>query len=377
MSGMTFLRLVIFTVLLPSACGIYMAKREHMEGGGFSLARIYVYGWILMFALFEILCVPYAVLQKHFSSFARVYEICVFVMAALSVLSFCLLIRRQKAKLCEASEEKKQEQKEKQNQEKTQGKKQDQEKKKRILRTVLWIFVIVLVAAQMLYLFFYNHMDGDDSYYIAESVLTDYYDTMFQRDAYTGMPMGLDDRHALSANPIFITWLGKMCGLHPAVMAHSILAPLLLCIMYCIYTLIGRSLLAKHENYIPVFVLFINIWYIWGNVSIYTAETFMYTRTWQGKAIFANLIIPLVFYCLYEMMKKRQKTQWIMLALLSLTGVFATTAAVYLIPLVYGIVGICLWIREKTFRPCFYLMLCCIPSLILGVVYRYLIAVWG
>lgn len=373
MSGMTFLRLVIFTVLLPSACGIYMAKREHMEGGDFSFAGIYVYGWILMFALFEVLCVPYAVLQKHFSSFARVYEICVFLMAVISVLLFCLLIRRQKTKLCEASEEKKQEQEEK----KVRGKNREQKKTKSLWRTVLWIFVIVLVAAQMLYLFFYNHMDGDDSYYIAESVLTDYYDTMFQRDAYTGMPMGLDDRHALSANPIFITWIARMCGLHPAVMAHSILAPLLLCIMYCIYTLIGRSLLAKHENYVPVFVLFINIWYIWGNVSIYTAETFMYTRTWQGKAIFANLIMPLVIYCLYEMMKKRQKTQWIMLTLLSLTGVFATTAAVYLIPLVYGIVGICLWIREKTFRPCFYLMLCCIPSLILGVVYRYLIAVWG
>ena len=110
MSGMTFLRLVIFTVLLPSACGIYMAKREHMEGGGFSLARIYVYGWILMFALFEILCVPYAVLQKRFSSFARVYEICVFVMAALSVLSFCLLIRRQRINPCADPEEKNQDQ---------------------------------------------------------------------------------------------------------------------------------------------------------------------------------------------------------------------------------------------------------------------------
>lgn len=363
MSGILILKLGIFIVCLPFLCGLSAAERERCEGGSFSVVKGYVYGWIFMFALFEVLCVPYTVLQKHFQSLAQVYTICVTVMAAVSFVLFA--VSRKRTGRQRAADKRREPELP-----------ASKDKKGKKLCMLLWGIVILLIMAQMGYLIFYQHLDGDDSYYIAESVLTQYFDTMFQRDAYTGMPMGLDVRHALSANPVFITWLSEMCGVHPAVLAHTVLAPVFLMLMYCIYAMTGQAFLKKYRSYVPVFLLFINLWYLWGNVSIYTAETFMYTRTWQGKAMFSNLILPLVVYMLYEAITEGRKIQWVMLTLLSVAGVFVTTAAVYLIPLVYGTVGLGQWIRGKSFRPCFYLMLCCIPCLLFGVIYRYLLAVW-
>lgn len=360
MSFMNMLLVVFFVGILPLSCGIYPAIYERKEGGDFFIARIYVYGWVLMFALFEVLCVPYVVLLKSFRAFSKVYLICVLILAVASmVLGVWRLNKQGRTSLAQVHM-----------QEKAKG-------NRKIGYYILWGAVILFVLVQMVFLYFNGHMDGDDSYYIAQSVLTDYYDTMFQRDAYTGMPIGLDERHALSVNPIFITWLANMCRMHPAAMAHSVLAPVLIMLMYCVYALLGRALLKEHRSYVPVFVLLVNVWYIWGNVSIYTAETFMYTRTWQGKAMFANIVIPFVVYCLVEVLQSKRRTQWAMLFLLTFVGAFVTTAAVYLIPLVYGIVGVFAWVREKSFRPCFHLILCCIPSMLLGIVYCYLIVTWG
>ena len=40
------------------------------------------------------------------------------------------------------------------------------------------------------------------------------------------------------------------------------------------------------------------LFWIFGNVSIYTPETFLLTRTWQGKSVLANLLIPGCLFCL-------------------------------------------------------------------------------
>ncbi len=373
MSLVTFFRVMIFIGIVPVICGLYAAMQDEKACRCRFLIKSYVYGFLVMFATFEVWCVPFVVKRQKFSEFARVYDIALLLVALLSLgLAAWCKVRIRKG----ISADKKEitaEVTDTLSETPVTGQKS---RKEQGITVALWCLVVVVIASQMVYLYFFNHMDGDDSYYIAESVITQFFDTMFQRDAYTGMPIGLDERHALSTMPIFVTWLSEMCGMHPAAMAHSILAPVLLLLMYLIYILIGQALLKEHKTYIPVFVLLINIWYIWGNVSIYTAETFMYTRTWQGKAVFANIVVPLVIYFLYRALQEGKKICWVMLFVLSVCGVFTTTASVYLLPMIYVSVAIWKLTCEKKWRPCLNLALCCIPSLIYGGVYYYLLSLW-
>lgn len=368
MSLITALRVIFFIGMIPIACGMYAAMYDAETGKGQFWLKAYVYGWIIQFAAFEIVCVPFVVCFRKFSEFSAVYNVCILIIALVSLGGSAWYFRKRKkghmtGPRAEVQKEAVQEE-------------PVNSKHRRYITFVLWCVVAVVVALQMGYLYFYNHMDGDDSYYIAESVITQFFDTMFRRDAYTGMPIGLDVRHALSVMPVFVTWLAEMCGMHPAAMAHSILAPVLLMLMYLVYSLLGYALLKKHHHYVPVFVLLVNLWYIWGNISIYTAETFQYTRTWQGKAAFANIIVPLVIYFLYRALCEGKKLDWIMLFLLSACGVFTTTASVYLLPIVYGSAALWKLVFEKKWRLCLSMILCCIPSIVYGGIYYYLLAVF-
>ncbi|MCM1537152.1 MAG: DUF6077 domain-containing protein [bacterium] len=368
----TVVRIFIVMCVLPLMCGSFFAARlRRHEGRGFFL-NAYVFGWIVVFVLFELVCTPYVVTLGKFSSFYQVYNLVLLTAAAVSVITAAVILCRDRkhagartggGRASETDE----------------GPLAEEAAKDKTAwwAWLLWGVVIVSVAAQMIFFYYYNHLNGDDSYYIAQSVITDFVDTMFQRDSYTGSPLGgLDVRHALAVLPVFVTWLGRVCSLHPAAAAHAVLGPVLLMLCYGVYALVGKALFAKKKSVVPLFVLLIQVWYLWGNVSIYTPETFLYTRTWQGKAVFANIILPLAFYLLCRVLTEWKTVYLILLMLLSVAGVFTTTASVYLLSALYGITALCCLITQRSFRKCLRIALCIIPAFLYGIIYIWLLRIY-
>ena len=43
-------------------------------------------------------------------------------------------------------------------------------------------------------------------------------------------------------------------------------------------------------------MIFINVLFMFGNVSLSTPATFLLMRSWQGKALFSNLALPMIFW---------------------------------------------------------------------------------
>ena len=127
---------------------------------------------------------------------------------------------------------------------------------------------------------------------------------------------------------------------------------------------------------VVLFVLLIGLWYIHSNVSLYTAETFAYTRTWQGKAVFANIIVPLAF-CLITDIYSRKKNTLPLCCLLSFCAVFCTTAAIFMLCVLYGCAGLVLaanaYIKTKKLKNAVLTLLpfiiAALPLILGGVIY--------
>ena len=118
--------------------------------------------------------------------------------------------------------------------------------------------------------------------------------------------------------PVWEAFIGRMSGIHATIIAHSVAPLVLLPLTYLVYFQIGKKLFSgkkqgmlrrKHEMFpgmqslLPVFMIIMALFQIFGNVSIYTNETFLLTRTWQGKSVAGNFMIPAVFWiflCLFE-----------------------------------------------------------------------------
>jgi hypothetical protein len=339
---------ILLALVLPLPFILGMIPVSLMRSSLKTPAMTYVCGWFVSFFVFEIVAMPFILLEKSFSTLVVVYTVILAIISAISIVygkglwkSFC-----ENAAL---------------------GIKYPWYVK------MGWIVAFAIIIFQMVYAVFFEYYDGDDAYYVATAVITKTFNSMYLRDAYTGALYSLDVRHAFSPTPIYQAWLSALSHIHPAIVAHSVLGPVWLMFMYCIYGQIGNCLLERHKTYRPVFMILIAIWFMFGNISLYTTETFALTRTWQGKGMMAGMILPALLLCiLYLVRDEVDLGIWILFICVCLSAVFATSVSFMLIPTVVGMASIIIGIRKKSAGFIIKMFLCCVPCMALAVCYIFM-----
>ncbi len=343
---------ILLTLVLPVPFFLGMIPVKYMTSLQRTPAMTYVCGWFVSFFLFELTAVPFILLEKSFTSLVVTYTVIIGVALVCSVWAsrpvwgdFARNIRGAFSLP--------------------------------LLVKLGWLAAFFLIGVQLYMAVSYDHYDGDDAYYIAVSVLTDTFDTMYLRDAYTGYLYPLDARHALSPTPVYQAWLSRLSGIHPAVIAHSVLSVVWLVFMYCIYGQIGNRLFPitkkggrEKSNYRPLFLILIAVWFAFGNVSLYTTETFAMTRTWQGKGMMAGMVLPALFLCLlFLALDKVPSGAWLLFECVLVSAVFATSISFMLVPTVVGVSAVLIGMKKKSVRAAACIFACCVPCLLLAVCY--------
>lgn len=336
--------LLIVITLVPFLCGTVIMGFMHTKNR--SVAGMYASGWFVMFALFEVVAVPFIITKRSFHLMADVYTVVVLLVALVGAF----FVKRVWVSMGEQAT--------------------NREKSSRLCK-IGYLVVGVLVIVQMLFLVFHQYYDGDDAYYVAVALDSYDKDVMYMHSAYTGYPYPeVEMRHALSPVPVWIAWLSKLSEIHPTIIAHTVLGPVFIGLMYLIYGLIGRRLLHDRKNWVPVFILFVMLFYVFGHVTIYTAETFAYTRTWQGKSMYANLVIPMMYLALlYVSDKKWGLGEWVLMWLAIVSGAFCTSVSIFFGAVFIVIFGICLSFYRKEKRDIPGMIACLLPCLVLGLLY--------
>lgn len=336
---------ILLALVLPVPFFLGLIPVKHMNRLQRTPAMTYVCGWFVSFFLFELTAVPFILLEQSFTALVVVYTSIIAAVLAVSLwqgrhlwkyyLEDVKAVRDMpgRVKFC-------------------------------------WGVFFLIVIFQMAYAVLYEYYDGDDAYYIAVAVLTDRFDTMYLRDVYSGYIYPLDTRHAFSPTPIYQAWMSRLSGIAPAVVAHSVLAPVWLMFMYCIYGQISSRLLWNRKHYKPVFMILMAIWFMYGNISLYTTETFAMTRTWQGKGLMAGMVIPALFLSLlYLAQENVSQGMWMLFICVCMSAVFATSISFMLIPTIVGVAAVIFGIRKKNVKFAAELFLCCMPCLLLAVCY--------
>lgn len=343
---------ILLMLVFPVPFFLGMIPVKYMNSSQRTPAMTYVCGWFVSFFIFELTAVPFILLEKSFTSLAITYT---FLIAVLFVYSVWVSrsVWGDFAKNIRAA------------------------RSQPFLVKAGWILAYLLIGLQLFMAVFYEYYDGDDAYYIATSVLTNTFDTMYLRDAYTGYIYSLDARHALSPTPIYQAWLSRLSGIHPAVIAHSVLSVVWLIFMYCIYGQIGNRLLPitraegrKRSNFRPVFMILIVVWFAFGNISLYTSETFAMTRTWQGKGMMAGMVLPALFLCLIYLSQDQVRLGiWMLYECVLVSAVFATSISFMLVPTIAGTAAVLIGIKKKSVRAVVKVFACCVPCLLLALCY--------
>lgn len=231
---------------------------------------------------------------------------------------------------------------------------------------------ILLIAAQIVVMVLFAHMDADDSFYVGTATSAVETNTIFSVNPYTGMDYRVrPSRYVLSPFPVFLAVVSQLCGgLHPAIMAHVIFPAVFLLFTYLILYQFGKKWFPGEKDAQGIFLLLCAVFTWFSAYSIYTAGNFQMVRLWQGKALLACAMIPLVIYLsLNIMMKKKPEYSWLLLGMADISCCLLSSMGVLLCPIVIGVFCLVSLIWDHDFRKVGKGICCCIPSLFLGIAY--------
>lgn len=221
----------------------------------------------------------------------------------------------------------------------------------------LWMIFLLIMIFQMIKSYTTMSFDGDDSFYVSQSLAAVQKGAMYVNLPYTGFSTSLDLRHALAVFPMWVAYIAKMTDIHATIVAHSYLPMFLIPLTYLIYfeiiTLVFEILenskdqvtaliIKKKEYFKPFFMIVSALIFTFGFVSMYTNETFFLTRTWQGKSVAANVIIPMLLLGLLWAASDLNKNEvkiapYILLALVNMAGGICSSLTLFLGAMLIGI----------------------------------------
>ncbi len=344
---MLFIQIIIFLFFaLAAPICVGAGAVSFLDRQKRNIGLMWMAGELLLLAAFQVMSVPMILAGRLFSGLVRVYAVFSVLAAAGGMAVF--VYKKKKTPVLKEVQPKP-------------GK----------TEKALWIAVGVLLLVQLFLTAFLAFGDGDDAYYMAVSTTSDVFDSMYRFSPYTGSSTKMDIRHSLSPFPVYIAFLSRVSGIHAAVIFHVALPLLLIPLAYVIYGMIGRRLLKGKRRQLPAFMLFVELLVLWGNYSLYTAETFLITRTSQGKAVLGNIMIPALFLLLYMMGERLAESKmpeaclWVLLAALVTCACLCSVLGAFLTVILLGAFCLCAVFSYKKWK----LLLPAAASLLPAVVF--------
>lgn len=332
---------IYFWVILPILLGLIVTNfmKENKN-----LLFSFVIGYIIEFATFEILYLPMYFLN---CSFKLLLYIWTSLMIGLSVVSVIINIKNFKDIASYNLQ---------------------------IIKSIpnLVIVWIILLSIQIYFpVNFMQQIDPDDAFYLATTNTTIETNSLFQYDGYTGEKGNAGGlRYAMSGLVIYYAVLSKVTLFHPAILQHTIWPAIAVILEFSLYALIGNKLFKGDKEKLVYFLIFLSTLYIFGWISIYTNFAFFAYRSWQGKALISNFIIPAVwlFYILC-IENDKKLLYWLLFIALMISSIFVTELGVFLIPIEVGVLSLIYLIQNKKVGIFIKSLLCCVPQIIVGIVY--------
>ena len=348
---------IISVLGIPLFLGLFIT--HFMKDEKSKIPMAWLLGFFIEFAITQLFAIPYIFMGK---SFDTLFYSCYIFFGVISLIS--IIVNRKNLKNIIS----------------------DTFNNIKDLKNIWTIVAIVLIGINCFVVFNYMHIDEDDSNFVAKATLSLQTNTLYKyKDTGAEMNGIFPSRNTLSPFPMFIAMLAKFTGFHPMMIAHTVWPVIATLLIYANYYILASKLFGDQKEKISIFIIFVNIIYIFGNFSTNTNFSFMLFRLWQGKALLGNLIIPSLvnFYFMFAKADKKF-VSWIILLLIMWSSCLVSTMGFALAPIMLFALTISYIIcgfteikgsynKKKNivdiFKLLFLSSICVIPNIVYSVLY--------
>lgn len=310
-----------------------------------SIVYRFMAGNMLLWAVFQLVCVPFIVLEKSFTLVVAGYVIVVLLLFVCSIP----IMRKNPLRA---------------------WKKDGAD----MLEKGIKAFFALLLLVQLVCAVVMTYGDGDDAYYVAVSTIANESDTMYRISPYSFGVGELDIRHGLAPFPIWIAFLARISGLHTSMVAHVVVAAYLILMSYGAFYLVSKQLFSDKKRSF-LFMVGMELLVLFGDYSFRTPENFMIARSRQGKAAMGSIIIPMLVFLMLVILNHLKEEKrvggriWLLLAATVTAACLCTTLGTSLVCMMIGLIGVCALTVYKKWQPVFQMALCCVPAICYALLY--------
>lgn len=346
---------IIVFLIIPIELGFLLLKFFEKEKDNILFAIII--GYIIEFAVCELLAVPMIFMQKSYNTLLCIYSLTIII---LCIISTKINFKRIKEIIKNNIEELKNTPK------------------------LLSLICILVVGFQIYQYVFYTHIDDDDAVYVGTATTSIQTNSLYKYSPTTGAETGEQHimRYRLGPFPLYSAMISSIIHIHPAIVAHVVLPVIFVPVVYLIYYLLGKEIFKENKNLSLLFVIILSFLQIWGGYSVRTNFAFLLFRIWQGKALLANMILPAIWLLFLKANENNFDFKSCLLLFITiLAGNLTTTMGIGLIPIAFVLLGLVFEISKidfKNLKENNYLLpiknmakclACCTPSIIYGLIY--------
>lgn len=328
---------VLWLAAVPASVGLLFTGRKQLK-----ISELFLHGYILLFAVMEILVLPMILLKMPLHILTSVYGILAAGFAAGGLL---LWKKKNSSKNLLGNMERP--------------------------SIYFWMAVLVIVL-QVLMCAAMAHMDADDCFYVAAATTDVHTDSIFAVDPYTGCEYRvLPRRYVLSPFPVFLAVASRLSGgMHPAVMAHMVFPVIFLPMAYMVQYCLAEKMFSGERKAKDIYLLLTACICSFSGYSVYNTGNFQMVRIWQGKAVLASVLLPYLLYlCISIFFGEKRKNSWTALFLTNISCCLLSSMGIILAPLMTGCFLAASSVMQREWKTAAKGLLCCLPSIVLGVAY--------
>ena len=242
-----------------------------------------------------------------------------------------------------------------------------------------FFFLFLITGIQVALVVAAYQFTFDAAYYVANVTTSITTDMMNIYDPFTGdWQDHFEMRYLFATYPMNDAVLCQFTGIHPLVWTKTVMTGTAVILCNVVYYKIGRLLFegqgalgasGETRGKVLLFLLIVGLINFFFT-SIYTASAFLTTRSYEGKSLLGNVVVPAIFYLYLKMLKRGESVRdWLALGLICLSSTALSNSANMLVPATVGIFFLSLSLVRR--KPLIFMraILCTVPCLCLMVAY--------
>lgn len=234
--------------------------------------------------------------------------------------------------------------------------------------------VMILIAGaavllQCLIVILYKDTTVDAAYYVGTVSTSVYTDTLGRYNPYNGViQKAFQARYVFSTYPMNNAIWCRLLGIHPIVQAKLVMSCMNVVTANLIIYQIGKRLFDGNRKKADLMLVFACVLQMFCG-TIYSSGTFFFTRSYEGKAILANIAIPMVLMCaVWYLQEKNNRNVWIVLFITAVSALtFSGSAIIFPIVIAAGMAPAA--VMNRKISGLLYCAVCMIPSAVYAVIF--------